>query len=127
MSPTVENTIQLLQRHGIGGSVETAIVLAGSGGSPAEGMTDVASVPYSELPGFPGSAAGGRLVVGTFEGARLAILEGRANYHTTGDAGAMRLALGTVARMGARIAIVQAAWPSSAITSTFPAAIRSSA
>lgn len=108
MTYTVEATLGALQQHGIAGPIETAILLAGSGGSPADAMADAASAPYAELPGFPKGAAGGRIVVGTFEGARLAVLEGRSYYHEAGDAGAMRPVLETVARMGARIVLVAA-------------------
>lgn len=108
MTQTGETTIQALHNHGVTGSVETAILLPSPNSSPAEAMSDVTSVPYADLPGFPQGVAGGRIVVGTFEGARLAVLEGRANYHETGDAGAMRVPMETVARLGARIVLVTA-------------------
>lgn len=106
MIETVETTMQSLHHHGITGSIETAIVLSGSSGSPAEAMTDTTSVPYAELPGFPQGIAGGRIVVGTFEGVRLAVLEGREFYHESGDVRAMQPVLETVARLGARIVLL---------------------
>lgn len=61
------------------------------------------SIPYDDLPGFPEAGVSGhapRLVVGDLEGARVAVLGGRAHYYERGDAAAMRAPLETLAALG---------------------------
>lgn len=72
-----------------------AMVL-GSGLGPLADAVDGVSIPYADLPGFPQphvSGHGARLVVGWLEGARVAVLAGRAHYYEAGDPAAMRSAL----------------------------------
>lgn len=101
----VDTTIARLAERGIAGPVETAVVLGTGLGPVADALEGAVAVPYADLAGFPAagvSGHGGRLVVGTWEGARVAVLQGRAHYYETGDPAAMRVPLETLARLGAR-------------------------
>ena len=78
-------------------------------GTIADALEGAVSVPYAELPGFPaGGVSGhaGKLSVGTWEGVRLAVLEGRAHYYEAGDAAAMRVPLELLAGLGLRSLIL---------------------
>ena len=104
-----DSAAAVLAARGIAGPAETAIILGTGLGAIADALEGAVAVPYADLPGFPAagvSGHAGRLVCGTWEGARVVVLEGRAHYYETGDAGAMRVPLETVARLGARHVIV---------------------
>ncbi len=61
------------------------------------------AVAYSELPGFPVPSVeghAGRLVVGTIEGRRVALFQGRGHYYERGDANAMRVAIDLFKNLG---------------------------
>ena len=78
------------------------LVLGSGLGHLAEAVEGV-SIPYADLPGFPEAGVSGhapRLVVGDLEGARVAVLGGRAHYYERGDAAAMRAPLETLAALG---------------------------
>ena len=64
-------------------------MVLGSGlGDFADRLTDAASMPYGEIPGWPRSAVighAGRLVVGTLAGRRVAALSGRAHVYEGHD------------------------------------------
>jgi purine-nucleoside phosphorylase len=65
---------------------------------------DGVAIPYADLAGFPHAGVSGhapRLVVGTLEGARVAVLGGRAHYYESGDPAAMRLPLEVLRELGA--------------------------
>jgi purine-nucleoside phosphorylase len=101
----VDTNIALLAERGIAGPIETAIVLGTGLGPVADALEGAISVPYADLAGFPAagvSGHGGRLVAGTWEGARVAVLQGRAHYYETGDPAAMRVPLEVLARLGTR-------------------------
>jgi purine-nucleoside phosphorylase len=93
----------------IGEPVEIAIVLGTGLGGVADAVEAAAVVPYSEIPGFPGtgvSGHAGRLVVGRLAGRRVAVMQGRAHYYESGDAGVMRTPIETLARLGAKALIL---------------------
>ena len=101
----VEHNIALLAERGVAGPLETAIVLGTGLGPVADSLEGSVAVPYADLRGFPASGVsghGGRLVVGTWEGARVAFCQGRAHYYEAGDAAAMRVPLETLAKLGMR-------------------------
>ncbi|HEX8598465.1 MAG TPA: purine-nucleoside phosphorylase [Chloroflexia bacterium] len=61
------------------------LVILGSGlGALADEVDTVASVPYGEIPGFVQSSVvghAGRLVLGTLEGTRVAVMQGRVHFY----------------------------------------------
>ena len=105
----VDTNIALLAERGVAGPVETAIVLGTGLGPVADALGDAVAVPYADLAGFPAagvSGHGGRLVVGTWEGARVAVLQGRAHYYETGDIRAMAVPLETLAALGTTVLVL---------------------
>ena len=101
----IDTNIALLSERGITSPAETAIVLGTGLGPVADALENAVAVPYADLAGFPSagvSGHGGRLVVGTWEGVRVAVLQGRAHYYENGDSAAMRVPLETLARLGTR-------------------------
>jgi purine-nucleoside phosphorylase len=92
--------------------VRVGLILGSGLGHIAEEIEGVA-IPYSDLPGFPHAGVSGhnpKLVVGTFEGVRVAVLGGRAHYYETGDAGVMREPIRALQSLGAdRLILTNAA------------------
>jgi purine-nucleoside phosphorylase len=67
------------------------------------------SIDYADLPGFPHAGVSGhspRLVVGELEGARVAVMGGRAHYYEQGDPAVMRPALATLKALGVETLIL---------------------
>jgi purine-nucleoside phosphorylase len=79
-------------------------VLLGSGwGGLAERVHGAIDVPYADLPAFPRLAVGGHaglLRAGTLNGTPVLVLAGRKHSYETGDAGAMRGVIRTLAALG---------------------------
>lgn len=101
--------LEVLQSRGATEPVEMAIVLGTGLGSIAEAVEEPVVVPYADLPGFPEvvvSGHEGRLVIGSWEGSRVAIMQGRAHYYETGNAAAMETPLETLALLGAQIVVL---------------------
>ncbi len=101
----IDATLALLSERGIAPPVEIAIVLGTGLGPVADALEGAIAVPYADLAGFPAanvSGHGGRLVVGTWEGVRVAVLQGRAHFYEKGDPAAMLVPLETLARLGTR-------------------------
>ncbi len=104
-----ERCAEILQRRGVTEPLETAIVLGTGLGSIGEAVEQPLVIPYEDLPGFPaGTVSGhdGRLVVGRWEGTRVAIMQGRAHYYETGNAAAMATPLETLALLGVQIVVL---------------------
>lgn len=100
-----ESNAALLRARGVSGPVETALVLGTGLGAVADALEGAVAASYAELAGFPAAGVtghGGRLAVGTWEGARIAVLQGRAHYYETGDPAAMRVPIETLAALGVR-------------------------
>jgi purine-nucleoside phosphorylase len=79
------------------------LVLGSGLGSFADTLTDPIRVPFSDLPGFPGSSVTGHrgeLVVGHCGGVEVAVLAGRAHYYEHGDPAAMATPIETFAELG---------------------------
>ncbi len=78
-------------------------LILGSGlGALADQVAGVA-IPYTDLPGFPHAGVSGhnpKLVIGTFEGVRVAVLGGRAHYYEHGNPAEMRLPLTVLRELG---------------------------
>ena len=99
--------------------VALAVVLGSGLGGLAARVEDAVSIPYADLPGFPGAGVSGHagaLVVGWLGGARVALLAGRAHYYEHGDPRAMRAPIEALARLE-----VEALLLSNAAGSTRPA------
>ena len=92
--------------------VSHGLILGSGLGHLAAGVEGMA-IPYAELPGFPHTGVSGHdpvLAIGRLEGARVAVLGGRAHYYESGRADAMRLPLEVLAALGAdRLILTNAA------------------
>ena len=80
----------------VGRTPKTAIILGSSLGPIAEAVENPLIIPYTELSGFPIpkiSGHAGQLVVGTIDGAEVAVLAGRAHPYESGNAAVMRSAI----------------------------------
>ena len=79
-------------------------IVLGSGWDGVADLVDAAvEIPYAELPAFPllGVAGhAGSLRLGTIAGVGVALLRGRKHAYETGDAGAMKGAIRTLAALG---------------------------
>jgi purine-nucleoside phosphorylase len=105
MSDGIGDALDRLASEGIGGPVEVAAVLGTGLSGLADAVEDAVAVPYAAIPGFPRSGVSGhagRLVAGRLAGRRVALMQGRAHYYETGDAGAMRRPLEVLQALGAR-------------------------
>ncbi len=79
----VEAAADVVRRR-IGPPPQIAIVLGSGLGAFAERLTDGASLPYGDIPGWPASRMvghAGRLVAGTAAGRRVLALSGRAHFY----------------------------------------------
>lgn len=104
--------IAALRERGVTAPVGTAVVLGTGLGSIAEALEGAVTVPYADLPGFPqGNVSGhdGQLAIGRWDGAPVAIMQGRAHYYETGDAAAMRTPLATLKGLGAQVVVLTSA------------------
>ncbi len=88
-------------------------LILGSGLGHLAGAVEGVAIAYADLPGFPHTVVSGHdpvLALGTLEGARVAVLGGRAHYYESGRADAMRLPLEVLAALGAdRLIVTNAA------------------
>jgi purine-nucleoside phosphorylase len=92
--------------------VHAGLILGSGLGHLAEAVDGVA-IDYADLPGFPHAGVSGhnpKLVIGTLERTRVAVLGGRAHYYEKGDAAVMRLPLEVLKALGAdRLILTNAA------------------
>lgn len=89
-----------------------AIVLGSGLGSVADSCRVTVSVPYAEIPGFPPCSVeghAGRLLVGEWSGARVAILQGRAHRYEGLSLDAVTRPIRILAEVGARTLITTCA------------------
>ena len=99
----MDAAIGALKSSGLDSLPPLAIVLGSGLGAFADEARDAIAVSYVDIPGFPKPSVeghAGRLVVGTIEGQRLALFQGRGHYYELGDAGAMRIAIDTFRGLG---------------------------
>jgi purine-nucleoside phosphorylase len=117
-----------LAKRGVTALPPLAFVLGSGLGPLADEAENAASIPYTEIPGFPQpSVAGhkGRLVVGELEGRKVALFQGRGHYYERGDPAAMAVLIETFKTLAACIRNGRRRrWWRSPTTSTFPAPIR---
>jgi purine-nucleoside phosphorylase len=84
--------------------VDVGLVLGSGLGAIADHIATPTVIPYDDLPGFARPMVGGHaaeLVLGTIGTARVAVLKGRVHHYESGDVGAMRVPLETLALLGA--------------------------
>ncbi len=97
--------LDLLASRGVTSLPSLGFVLGSGLGPLADEAEDAISIPYADIPGFPQpSVAGhkGRLVVGTLEGKRVALFQGRGHYYERGDPRAMAGAIETFKTLGGK-------------------------
>ena len=95
--------IGALEAHGLKSLPPLAIVLGSGLGAFADEARDAIAISYIDIPGFPVPSVeghAGRLVVGTIEGERVALFQGRGHYYERGDANAMRIAIDAFRALG---------------------------
>ena len=105
MTTQADAAIGTLARHGLTSLPPLGFVLGSGLGPLADEAESPVSIPYTEIPGFPQpTVAGhkGRLVVGTLEGRRVALFQGRGHYYERGDPRAMGVAIETFRRLGGK-------------------------
>lgn len=96
----------VIARYAPGFRPRVAIVLGSGLGGFADQVKAVATIPYSELPGFPQTTVGshvGRLVLGHVGPTPVAVLQGRGHYYERGRADEMRDAIRTLAGIGCEV------------------------
>jgi len=109
MSDIDEQAADYLRSRGVEEPLDTAIILGTGLGKLADTIPDAVVVPFEDIPGFPEvSVSGhtGQVVFGRLEGRRVLILQGRAHYYETGDSGAMRVPIATIARLQPRLLLL---------------------
>ena len=93
----------VLARAAPGFRPKVALILGSGLGSFVEEVTEVAAIPYADLPGFPQPTVGGhagRLVLGHVGPTPVAVLQGRAHYYERGKVDEMKGAIDAVAKLG---------------------------
>jgi len=88
MSLDTDAAMAALKQRGLDTLPSLGIVLGSGLGPFADEASDAVAVSYVDIPGFPiPSVQGhaGRLVVGTIEGRRVALFQGRGHYYERGD------------------------------------------
>jgi purine-nucleoside phosphorylase len=103
MDAILDAAIAKLKAEGLDSLPPLAIVLGSGLGPLADEASDAIAVSYADIPGFPVPSVqghAGRLVVGTIEGRRIALFQGRGHYYERGDVKAMRVAIDTFRRLG---------------------------
>jgi purine-nucleoside phosphorylase len=99
----LDRAAKTLAARGAGPPIECAIVLGTGLGRIADELTDAVTIPYADLPGFPTGDVSGharQLRYGRLAGKPVLILQGRTHYYEAGDAGAMRLPIRLLTRLG---------------------------
>src|SRR6202050_873396 len=103
MDPVPDAAIDALRSRGLNSLPPLAIVLGSGLGAFANEARDAVAISYADIPGFPRPSVeghAGRLVVGTIEGQRVALFQGRGHYYERGDANAMRIAIEVFRKLG---------------------------
>jgi purine-nucleoside phosphorylase len=105
MDPAPDAAIHALSSRGLDSLPPLAIVLGSGLGAFADEARDAVAISYADIPGFPRPSVeghAGRLVIGTIEGERVALFQGRGHYYERGDANAMRIAIDAFRALGGK-------------------------
>ena len=89
--------------------LDCAIILGTGLGGIADAVEDAVVIPYADLAGFPAtgvSGHAGRLVIGTLEGRRVGLLQGRAHTYEHGNARAMKPVIEALENFGTRALLI---------------------
>ena len=101
--PRIAEAAAHLRARGFEGRFDCAMVLGTGLGKLADDLEGAVSLPYAEVPHFPQPSVSGhpgQVIAGRMERKRVLLLQGRAHYYETGDAGAMRVPIGVLAALG---------------------------
>ncbi len=101
--------LDALRARGVTERVGIAVVLGTGLGAIAEALEGATTIPYADLPGFPGATVSGhdgQLVLGRWDGAPVAVMQGRAHVYETGDPAAMLTPLATLKALGAHTVVL---------------------
>jgi purine-nucleoside phosphorylase len=122
---TADAAVAALKARGLDSLPPLGIVLGSGLGAFADEAGEATAVSYLDIPGFPVPSVeghAGRLAVGSIEGRRVALFQGRSHYYERGDANAMRVAIDTFRKLGGeRLLLTNAAgglnlaWPPPAL------------
>jgi purine-nucleoside phosphorylase len=99
-------------RSAIGGPPAAAVILGSGMGSLVDRFTDQTVIPYDQVPYFPKpTVAGhaGNVVVGSVEGAKAILLQGRFHYYEGHDLETVTFPVRVLQRLGVRTLILTAA------------------
>ncbi len=99
----ITNAANAMRDNGFGGPYVVAMILGTGLGNLADDLSNVKTMLYSDIPGFPKatvSGHAGHVVAGTLEGKPVIIFQGRSHYYETGKADAMRLPIGVLSQLG---------------------------
>ena len=103
-----EEATAFLRNH-LAGQPEILIQLGTGLGGLVEALSDSVSIPYHDIPHFPGSTVtshAGNLVCGTLAGKSVAILQGRFHYYEGYSARTVGFPIRVLSLLGAEIFIV---------------------
>jgi purine-nucleoside phosphorylase len=103
MTANSDDAVAALRARGLASLPPLGIVLGTGLGPFADQAQEATAISYADIPGFPEPSVvghAGRLVVGTIEGEKVALFQGRAHYYERGDPGAMRVAIETFRALG---------------------------
>lgn len=106
---SIEAAVKTIQARRPGFAPRAALVLGTGLGRPAEAVADATVIPYADIPGFPrpGVAGhGGRLLLGHFVGAPVAVLQGRAHAYEGKGAAVMNLPIRVLKRLGCEVLVL---------------------
>ena len=97
------NALQTIARRAPGFRADTGIILGSGLGVLAGAVSAIATIPYSEIPGFPvppASGHKGRLVLGWLGGRRVACMEGRVHLYEGAAARNLAVPVRTLKALG---------------------------
>ena len=103
MTPSARQALAVIADRHPGFRPRVGVVLGSGLGGLAGQLTDVVSIPYEALPGFPKTGVSGhqgQLSLGTAGPTPVALLQGRAHLYEDGRADAMAVAVRTLAALG---------------------------
>lgn len=93
----------------IGGDIEFGLILGSGLGALAEKVEDQQAFPFAEIPNFPKSTVQGhkgRLVVGTLQGRRVAVMQGRVHVYEGYPLARITLPVRVMKALGAHTLVV---------------------
>src|SRR5262245_29750293 len=104
----VQQAASALRQRGVG-DASVAIVLGSGLGDFADGFKGATTIPYAEIPNWPGTTVighAGRLVVGAHKGRTVIALSGRAHYYEGHAMQTVTFATRVIGTLGAKTVIL---------------------